>query len=378
MNSPAALSTESVKRLLADPSPQSRADTAADVAQELSSGRLDEAERRMAAEILGLLARDLEVLVRKAVAEHAKACPFLPRETACRLAADVEEVALPVIRCSSVLTDDDLIAIIQAGRPAKIAAAAGRESLTARVSDCIIDSGQDGAIKVLLGNEGARISEAGYGKVIADFGGERQIQSLLVVRPLLPMSITERLITVIAEDLREELMRRQELPPEIADELIRQGREGALAKSVKAEGRASEARDLAKRLHARKQLTPTLMLRSLCLGDLRFFEAAVAVQAGIPVASARTILGGGGGEGFRRLYGKTGLPEDLRSAFLVAVELVQEVGWEKASVWRPDYSQVMLARLSFELETSLGSEMEAVMASVSRLLERSSDHSAPR
>ena len=360
MNSPIALSKDTVKR----------AETAASVAQALSYGRLSKAERQLAGEILELLARDLEVAVRQAVAEHAKSCPFLPRNVACRLAADVETVALPVIRYSCVLTDDDLIAVIEAGVATKLSAVAARDEITARVSDALIATRNRSAIKVLLGNDGAWISAAGYGRVITDLGDERDVQKLLVARPMLPLSVTERLIAVIAEDLQEELVRRQELPPEIAAELIRQGSEKALAQAVKSEGSESQARELAKRLKAQDRLSPTLLLRALCLGDLRFFEAAMGIIAGIPVASARTVLQDGGLDGFRRLYRKSALPEPLLRPFMIAIELIQEVGWDKAQIWRMQYTYVMLERLASEIETSLGPDVEAVMASVSRLLAR--------
>ena len=373
MNSPVALSKDSVKRLLADPTPRGRAETAASVAQALSFGSLRQTERQLAGEILELLARDLEVSVRQAVAEHAKSCPFLPRTVACQLASDVESVALPVIRYSSVLTDEDLIAVIEAGTATKLAAVASRDDVTSRVSDALIASRDRSAIKVLLGNDGAQISESGYGRVIADFGALRDIQRLLVARPMLPLSVTEKLIAVIAEDLHEELVRKQELPPEIAAELIRQGSEKTLAQAAKSEGSEAEARELAKRLKSQNRLSPTLLLRSLCLGDLRFFEAAMGVLAGIPVASARTVLQEGGPDGFRKLFRKTGLPDPMLRPFLIATELIQEVGWEKAQTWRPQYSHIMLDRLSSEIETSLGPELEAVMASVNRLLARGQD-----
>ncbi len=364
------LTGETVNRLLTDPSPQMRAETAAEVARTLSGEGLSQAERHLAGEVLGLLAQDLEVAVRQSVAEHAKSCPFLPPAVARRLAEDIESVALPIIRYSSVLSDDDLIAVIKSGSTPKHRAAASRDVVTSRVCEALIEFGDDGTVKVLLANAGARIAEHGYHKVLTDKGADQEVQRLMVDRPLLPMSITERLIGVIAEDLRRELISRQELPPEIAEELARQGGERTLAQAAKAEDRSGEIRELAKRLHAKGSLTPSLMLRSLCLGDLCFFEAAMAQRAGIPISSARLILQEGGGPGFQRLYRKTGLPAELSRAFLIAVELVQEVGWSKAQTWRADYSHIMLARLASEIETNLGTDMEAVIASVGRLLAR--------
>ena len=76
---PATLSQSQVELLLTDPSPRVRAETAADVAAELSKGSLTENERHIALKIVEVLARDTERQVREAIATHVKSCPFLPR-----------------------------------------------------------------------------------------------------------------------------------------------------------------------------------------------------------------------------------------------------------------------------------------------------------
>ena len=43
-------------------------------------------ERQIATRILGLMARDIEVRVREAVAQHVKSCPYLPDDLARTLA----------------------------------------------------------------------------------------------------------------------------------------------------------------------------------------------------------------------------------------------------------------------------------------------------
>ena len=56
--------------------------------------------------------KDAEVRVREALAQNLKENPDLPHDVALSLAQDVDQVALPILQFSDVLTDDDLIEII--------------------------------------------------------------------------------------------------------------------------------------------------------------------------------------------------------------------------------------------------------------------------
>ena len=367
---PVGLTPESVKRLLDNPSTPIRAQTAAGVAKELSYGNLGEDERRIACEIIGILARDVEASVRQALAENVRHCPFLPPEIARELANDIEAIALPVIRYSSVLTDDDLIQIVRKGAEPKQLAVAGRDVVSADVADALIDTGRAEPIKALLANNGAMISETGYGKVIHCFPEDRSMHQLMVRRPILPLLIAESLIAVIAEDLREELIQTQDLPLEIIDELVGHGTEPAISQAAAAAPEMGEVHALALRLHAKGGISPTLMLRAICLGDLLFFESAMAIRAGIPIANAKKVLHEGGAKGFEQLYEKAGLPERALSAFKVAVDVIGEVGWDKAYTWRLGYSHAIAGRLAEELGPGMPSEFGAILSTVTRSLAR--------
>ena len=128
------------------------------MAAEFSKGKLTDEERRIAVEILEVLARDVERLVREALSEHLKRCPFLPAGIARTLANDIESVALPIIRYSCVLSDEDLVSIVRAGSSAKQIATAKRETVSAGVADALVDLGNEEVVGTLLGNLGAELS----------------------------------------------------------------------------------------------------------------------------------------------------------------------------------------------------------------------------
>ena len=124
-----ALSSADVQRLLANPSVAARAETAEKLARGFDRSALTPEEQQIAVEILRLMARDAEVQVRRALAEHLRTNPDVPHDVARQLAGDVDQVAMPMLQFSPVLTDADLIAILQEGQPNKQISVAKRVDL---------------------------------------------------------------------------------------------------------------------------------------------------------------------------------------------------------------------------------------------------------
>ena len=103
-----------LERLRTESSADSRRAVAAEIGARFRGGTLSERERALASEIFRILVRDTEIMVRKAMAESLAASPLVPGDIAVALARDLNEVAVPVLEHSDVLSDDDLIAIIRA------------------------------------------------------------------------------------------------------------------------------------------------------------------------------------------------------------------------------------------------------------------------
>jgi len=109
-----SLTAQDVQRLLENPSAEARADTAGKVARQFAEGQLGQAERAIAEDIFRALVRDAETRVREALSHHVKQAPDLPHDIALSLTRDVDSVALPILESSDVLTDEDLVEIIEA------------------------------------------------------------------------------------------------------------------------------------------------------------------------------------------------------------------------------------------------------------------------
>ena len=117
--------------------------------------------RRLTYETLDMLARDQIPKVRQILAETLKDIAHVPPEVIGRLARDADiAVASPILCYSPVLTDDDLLDIINNSPiPGALSAISQRTNVGYQVTDAIASTDDVNAIAVLLGNPSAQIRE---------------------------------------------------------------------------------------------------------------------------------------------------------------------------------------------------------------------------
>ncbi len=285
------LTLEDVDRLKADPSVEVRADMAAKVAAQFDRPRLDDRVRRIAEDILRAMVLDAEVRVRENLARHLKSSPNIPHDVALALAKDFETVALPILKYSEVLSDEDLIEIVRAGNAAKQVAIAQRPKVSTRVAGVLIDTGNERAVARLVANEGADLDDRLLGRVMKEYRGSAEVCGYLVRRPKLPATIARKLMPLMTEHVKSHLAEQHGMPIETLRSMFRRAQERATV-SLLSEDCSSDAEfeALMERLHAKGELNTSLAMRALSMGDLRFFEAAMARLAGIRLENARTLI----------------------------------------------------------------------------------------
>ena len=106
------LDVKDVDMLVNHREPGSRASAATRICQTVRAGGLSDEERNFALELMDYMARDALEIVRRALAVTLRNSPELPREIALKLIADIDNIAVPVIAHSPVLTDEDLICLL--------------------------------------------------------------------------------------------------------------------------------------------------------------------------------------------------------------------------------------------------------------------------
>ncbi len=344
------LTQEDVAKLMADPSADVRAETTAKIAKQFQVEALSPAERQIAEDIFRKLVKDVEVRVREALAAHLKNSPDLPHDVAVALARDVDSVSLPMLKFSEVLTDEDLVEIVRDQGAAKQVAIAQRTSVSSRVADALIDTGNEKAVARLVANEGAKLTEQALGRVIEDYPESEAVSDSLVRRPSMPAAISAQLVEALSERLQDFLMQKHDVSPDVASNLILQAREKATMSLVDYGSTDIELENLVEQLARKERLTASLLLRALCMGDMGFFERALARLANLPLQNARILIHDHGGLGLESVYLKADLPKRLYPAFRAGIELSDENDYDGGHNDRSRFIERMLERVLTQFE----------------------------
>ena len=344
-----SLTQADVARLLAEPSASVRAELATKLAGEIDNTALTPAEMAIAHDIVRAMARDVELAVRRALAHSLRSAVRLPHDVAIRLANDVEAVALPILTESPVLTETDLLEIVRRGTTNKHAAIAARTDVSEPLADALISHGDEAAVAELMSNNAARIAEASLGKAVDRFADSNRVKAGMVHRDNLPVTIAERLVVIVSDKLRAHLVSHHELPLSLATDIVLQSREHATL-HLSLGSNEQELERLIRQMHRNRRLTPFLVLRALCMGDMAFFEIAMATMANVPVMNARILIHDAGTNGLMSLYERAAMPSRLLGAVRVALDVVRGTAFDGGERDRERYRSRVITRILTQFE----------------------------
>lgn len=340
----ARLTDQDIRHLIKSDTEDERAAAAHKLCRSMGRTVLNEAERLAAQKILYVMANDAAELVRRALAVTLKSSDLLPRDLARRLALDVESVALPIISSSPVFNDDDLIEIVRSGSPLRQIAVAKRDHLTCDVTGVVAEEGCQAAVMAMVANDNADLAEPALGRVVDRFGAHEEVVASMAERRILPLAITQRLVELATDKVREHLIARLNVRPEAADQLIQSVEERATVDLIDQALRSEDLTAFIAHLHSRKILRPSLLLRALARGHMGFFERALAELTNLPYDRVWMMVHDAGPLGLRAIYDRAGLPPRLFAAFRAGVDVWRALHAEGNVVGSQSFRVKMLQR----------------------------------
>jgi uncharacterized protein (DUF2336 family) len=340
----AKLTDSDIRTLIKGPTEDERAHAAHKICRCIDEAELSPEERAHAESILAIMAQDAAVLVRRALSVALKNSPRLPREIANALARDIESIALPVILNSPVLTDGDLVEIIRSCPPSKQVAVAGRETLSPIVTGALVHFAVPEAVERALANDNAIFDDEGLNTALQRFPDISSITAAMVRRNTLPVSVTEKLVSMVTGELFDHLVNNHELPPQIAIDLAIGARERATIDIVEQAARQRDLPRFVKQLNLNGRLSPSLLMRGLCLGHIEFVEHAMAELAGMAHQRMWLLMHDSGPLGLKAAFDRSGLPPRLFASFRAAVEVYHSIERESAAPDRITFRKRMLER----------------------------------
>ncbi|OHB34669.1 MAG: hypothetical protein A2882_10225, partial [Phenylobacterium sp. RIFCSPHIGHO2_01_FULL_70_10] len=340
----AALTDEDIRTLVKGATPDERAVVAHKLCRRIETVELTAEERDLAQEILRVMAADAAELVRRALAVTLKHSPLLPHDVAVKLARDVESVCQPIIAFSPVFTDEDLMEIVRLGGPIRQVAVAKRPRLSKRVTQAIVEVGTERAVEVACANDNADFADATLMQVLARFERSERVLSAVAYRQALPLSVTEKLVDMVSDKVRDHLLTHHPVSAELALQIATGAKERATIDLVDQAGRTADLKSFVAHLHRNERLTASLLLRALAHGHMAFFEWGLAELAGVPHHRTWLMIHDAGPLGLKAVYERAGLPARLFPAFRAGVDTFHAVEFDGGARDRERFQKKMLER----------------------------------
>ena len=256
---------------------------------------ISDRERALMTEILRQLIHDVEMSVRRALAERLAKEPDAPPDLVRMLADDEIEVAHPILIHSPVLQDPDLIEIVHHRTMQHRLAVAMRESLSETVSEALADSGNVDVIKQLLENANAEISRRTMEYLVEESKRVDVYQNPLVHRRDLPPALAKRMYWWVSSALRAHILEHFDVDPTELEEHFGDTVSDLIADDAAA-AEARKVAELAKQLKQTKAISPTLLVQALRQGEIALFEEMMAELTRLDVALVRRLIHEPGGE----------------------------------------------------------------------------------
>lgn len=239
--------------------------------------------------VLQVLCKDQLARVRQVVAEELKDYEKAPHDLMFTLATDeVSTVACPVLECSPVLTDQDLVEIIRSSPiPEALEAIASRKRLSSLVSDAIVKTQMTQAISRLLTNHEAAIDDPTYDDIGDRAQKEEALHEALITRPDLPNRIINAVACFVSRSLINRLKEEGRLDPNVEKELHKDVSERLLSPS---KNKAKVAKRDAKAMHQSGILDNEVIEDALFGGDYHFVREALAIRTNLPVKRISQVI----------------------------------------------------------------------------------------
>jgi uncharacterized protein (DUF2336 family) len=243
-------------------------------------------------DVLDKLAGEMEAAVRAELSQRMSEAKAPPRGLMRTLASDESiEVARPILEGSSVLSDEDLIAVARLRGQDHLKAISQRPAISTAVTDAIVARGDDETLGVLLRNQGAELSRRGAETAVDRALENPELHDAVVGRDSLPVDLLNEMYFVVEARLRQQILARNaEVDPAELDRALDAGRKQLAARdgALPADYAAAEAE--IRTLLKKKAVTPPVLAGFLRNRETTKFLISLCEMAEIDYHTARRIL----------------------------------------------------------------------------------------
>ncbi|WP_436636994.1 DUF2336 domain-containing protein [Microbaculum sp. FT89] len=343
-----------------------RADIVRALVRVFLEAQLDERNRADAIIALTAILDDPSARVRRVMAEGLADTPDAPPVVIRALAEDQADIAAIILSRSPVLSESELVDIVGGGYERARVAIATRPQVSVGLAAAIAEVGGPDACVALVDNPGATVTVTALRRMVDRHRHDATVRNALLERPELPVTLRQKLIDGLSEALGELVALHEWMPPERAGKVMSDARDRAVV-DLAMTCEPARLRSLVEMLAAERRMTPALMIRALCLGNVQLVEEALSVLSGTPVKRVLALIDDRSGRGLAALYRRAKLPAASLPALRAVVAVLREDAPDGSLRRQVRMGQRMLERALTLHQSFTKGEVDEFFALIGRL-----------
>ncbi|MBL4839148.1 MAG: DUF2336 domain-containing protein [Kordiimonadaceae bacterium] len=246
-------------------------------------------ERSAIENVARMLAQDISIQVREALAFELRICKKLPHDLAAKIASDVESVASPFLATTEALSDTQLAGLLPHLEEHAHVTLARRSDLGPHTCHAIVTLGTEKSVSFVVRNSSVTLRENTCRTVMKRFADSSKMMDLLSCRADLPLALVDGLVALVSDEYKSILTTKYNLSEEVADKITQDSQSAVIWQQVSfANPQQIHAYviDLKKSCRLSHEMTLEMLER----GCLNFLESMLALDAGLTLAAVRQSL----------------------------------------------------------------------------------------
>jgi uncharacterized protein (DUF2336 family) len=256
-------------------------------------GRLNDRERALTDQVLTRLVKDMELQVRRRLAEQLAHSPTAPKGLIELLARDDITVAEPILKHCKLIKDSALIEIVRLRIREHQLCIAMRDTVSEQLSDALIEhAAAPDVLETLIRNPKAELSTAAMAYLVSESRRFDQFQEPLLSRGDLPAHLANQMFWWVSAQLRQKILRDFDIAEHELDPLLEDATGKVLAETGEERGSNIEnsALKLASALRDGEQLSVEVIINMLRHQRIPAFCAALSNMARISFTTLNRIV----------------------------------------------------------------------------------------
>ncbi len=296
---------------------------ASQLADMLVDPETNELEREQVVPVVLKLAADADPEIRLLLNERFVSLETLHPDILFALIADEDVLALPFLAATPALTAQHMFAILRVGDESRQCVIASRADITKPAAQYAKANAGAAVVIALLKNPSVIFSNDELRTIYTKFPSEPSVQDVITQREDCPNDLLVTHTKRTASRLRQLMAERGWTGAGDSHEFVADAEESTVLSII------ANADDIVMTqtlvfLVGKNLLTPSLIVRAACVGELRVVEAVLSHLSGYSAERTRDLMFGRGGSGLKTLVHKAGIPNNCLGVLTAACDTLKE------------------------------------------------------